>query len=294
MNKGFKKAVECLLLLACLFISMPIMAQQTKPLWIQKGEKPLNKERTNETYHFKVFNTYDVDANRLKTERFRPLLTYVRERYGANFKQMELDSVLYVGNDTLTTYRIEFTDTLGMAGVVHARKVDEYLAFEDYVDNTYQFEYYQLYAISERDSVPVFDEFELTRTYNHKALFLSLIPGMGQIYKGQKAKGYTILGTEATLVVSTIAFQMKKHYCGRKANEQWEVRDSWKSKERGWRQMRNLCIGLAGGLYLYNLIDAAVTKGSRHVVIKKPKERHLYITPAALPDGAAMTLTFNF
>lgn len=293
MNKRTKRMVGWSLLLVGLFASFPMLAQQnTKPLWIQKGEKPLNKERSNGSYYFKVFNTYGTDANKLKEERLQPLLTYVREHYGADHEQMKLDS-LYFHSDTLTTYRIAFTDTSG-SGVVYARKVDEHFAFEDYVDNSFQFEYYQLYAISGRDSVPVFDDFELTRTYNKKALVLSLIPGMGQIYKGQKAKGYAILGTEAVLVTSTIAFQIKKHYCGRKAKEYPEVRDSWKSKERGWRQMRNLCIGLAGGLYVYNLIDAAVSKGSRHVIVKKPKDRQLLITPSASPEGAGMTFTYNF
>ncbi len=289
----FRKMLGQLFLLLCLVISLPGMAQQnTKPLWIQKGEKPLNKDRFNESYYFKVFNTYGMDVNKLKEERFQPLLTYVRERYGADYEQMKLDS-LCLNSDTLTTYRIAFTDTLG-SGVVYARKVDEHFAFEDYVDNTFQFEYYQLYAISERDSVPVFDDFELTRTYNQKALALSLIPGMGQIYKGQKAKGYVILGTEAVLVTSTIAFQIEKRYCRRKAKEYPEVGDSWKSKERSWRQMRNLCIGLAGGLYVYNLIDAAISKGSRHVNVKKPKDRQLLITPSASPEGAGLTFTYNF
>lgn len=55
--------------------------------------------------------------------------------------------------------------------------------------------------------------------------------------------------------------------------------------------MRNLCIGVAGCLYVYNLIDAAVSKGSRHVVVKKPK---LQVLPSASSEGAGMTLSFNF
>lgn len=188
------------------------------------------------------------------------------------------------------TYSITFTDSVGNA-VVYAQKVDEYCSFEDYADNTYQFEYYQLYAISKRDSFPVFDEFTLSRTYNHKALCLSLVPGLGQIYKGQKIKGYTILGMEATLAVSAVAFHFKKHYCDRQIDKQPQFADSWKSKSLGWRQMRNLCIGVAGCLYVYNLIDAAVSKGSRHVVVKKPK---LQVLPSASSEGAGMTLSFNF
>lgn len=288
---NLKRMANYFFLMVCLLLSFSAMAQtQTKPLWIQNGEKSLAKERTNENYYFKVFHTYGEDVNLLKKQRFYPLLDHVREHYRTELSKMKLDS-LYLDNDSSKmTYCITFTDSVGNA-VVYAQKVDEYRSFEDYADNTYQFEYYQLYAISKRDSFPVFDEFTLSRTYNHKALCLSLVPGLGQIYKGQKIKGYTILGMEATLAVSAVAFHFKKHYCDRQIDKQPQFADSWKSKSLGWRQMRNLCIGVAGCLYVYNLIDAAVSKGSRHVVVKKPK---LQVLPSASSEGAGMTLSFNF
>lgn len=284
-----KRMINYSFLIFSLLLSMTVSAQ-TKPLWVQKGEKSLVKEQTNENYYFKVFNTYGIDVNELKNKRFHPLLDHIREQYQAEPTQIKLDS-LYLNNDSSAiVYCVTFIDSIGHS-VVYAKKIDEYCAFEDYVDNTYQFEYYQLYAISKRDSVPVFDEFTLSRTYNHKALCLSLVPGLGQIYKGQKIKGYTILGMEATLAVSAVAFHFKKHYCDRQIEKQPQFADSWRSKSLGWRQMRNLCIGVAGCLYVYNLIDAAVSEGSRHVVVKKPK---LQVLPSASSEGAGMTLSFNF
>lgn len=295
MDKNSKIVKIGILWLIGTLLSVPAIAQQsqTKPLWIQKGEKSLNKQRSNDKYYFKAFNTYGTDANKLKAERFLPLLTHVRERYGADFKQMKLDS-LRLGSDTLMTYRVTFTDTLGATGVAYAQSVDKHMAFEDYVNNTYQFEFYQLYAISKKDSVPMFDDFELTQTSNKKAMLLSLIPGMGQLYKGHKTKGYVILGTEAALVTSAIVFQIKAHHYGRKAPKEPEVGDSWRSKSRGWRQMRDLAIGLAGGVYVYNLIDAAITTGSRQVAVKKAKEKQLFVTPTASPESAGITLTLSF
>lgn len=288
---NLKRMANYFFLVVCLFLSLSAIGQtQTKPLWVQKGEKSLAKKQIRENYYFKVFNTYGMDVNLLEEQHFQPLLEHIRDRYQADPAQMKLDS-LYLSNDSLRmTYRITFTDSIGKA-VIYAQKVDEYRTFEDYVDNTYQFEYYQLYAISKRDSVPVFDEFTLSKTYNYKAVCLSLIPGLGQIYKGQKIKGYTILGMEAALVTSAVAFHFKKHSCDRQIDKQPQFADSWRSKSLGWRQMRNLCIGVAGCIYIYNLIDAAISKGSRHVVIKKSK---VQVSPAALPEGAGMTLSYNF
>ncbi len=291
MNIIIKRKAVMLLIGACLLFSLPITAQ--KPRWVDKGEKSMNKQRSNDSYYFKIFNTYGMDANKLKAERYEPLLTYVRERYGADYKEMELDS-LRLDSDTLTTYyRITFTDASGK-GTVYAQRVDEHLAYEDYVDDTFQFEYYQLYAVSGRDTLPVFDDFKLTKKYSQAALALSIIPGMGQIYKGQKAKGFAILGSEALLVTSAVAFQYKKNYCKRKANENPNLRANWKSKARGWRQMSTLCYCVAGGLYAYNLLDAALLKGSRHVVVKKKSDGQLFIVPSATFDGAGMTFSYNF
>lgn len=58
--------------------------------------------------------------------------------------------------------------------------------------------------------------------------------------------------------------------------------------------MRDLAIGLAGGVYVYNLIDAAITTGSRQVAVKKAKEKQLFVTPTASPESAGITLTLSF
>lgn len=294
MKQDRTKRIGLLFLLCCMAMCLPLHSQNdTKPLWVQKGEKALNKQRTNETYYFKSFNTYGMDEVSLNQSRFAPLLTHVRERYQADFKEMRLDSVQ---KDSLApvTYRITFPEN-GRTATVYARLVDQYSAFEDYVSNTYQFEYYQLYAISEKDTIPTFDEYKLTRTYNAEAVALSLIPGMGQIYKGQKGKGYVILGGEAFFVSSAIAFHFKKRKCDRKMDEEPGVRDSWRSKSKGWRQMRNMCIGLAGGLYIYNLLDAAIAKGSRRVIVNKPDaQKQFSLSPMATPDGAGLAFVLQF
>lgn len=291
---NLRNAAGLLAMQVCLLLCLPAPAQvQSKPRWAQKGEKSMDRQRSNGSYRFKVFNTYGLDANRLRAERFSPLLTYVRETYQADLESVRLDS-LRLDYDTLTTYRVSFTVASGGESVVYARQVDEHCAYEDYADNTYQFEYYQLYAVSGKDTVPTFDEFELTGTDNSRAVCLSLIPGLGQLYKGQKAKAYVIWGAEATLIASAVAFSIKTNYCENKAKDVPEFHDNWKSKARGWRQMRNLSIGLAGCTYIYNLIDAAVAKGPRQVIVRKSDGRQLSVMPVAAPDGAGVSFALRF
>lgn len=288
---NFKRtAILTMILLA--FLSGLSVSAQSKPRWAQKDEKSLNKERSNQGYEFKVFNTYGMDRARLRAERFNPLLTYVREKYNLGHDAISLDSI--VGSDGHAVYRMTFPSADGN-GVVYARQIDDHAAYEDYVDNTFQFEYYQLYAITEKDKTPeVFDDYEVTRIYNNRATAMSIIPGLGQIYKGQPAKGYTIMGFEAALIATAIATDIKMHHCKRQIDKHPDVEGSWRSKANGWRNFRNISLGLAGGLYVYNILDAALSKGARQVVVKKRRQQTLTFTPVATPEGGGIALTLSF
>lgn len=290
MNRHFKKTALLLLLAIGLPVGSSAVAQ-SKPRWVRQSEKTLDKARTNEGYRFKVFNTYGTDADRLHAERFKPLLDYVGERYGIAPESLGLDS-LAAEPGVPVTYRILFP---GEGEAVYVRKVDEYTAYEDYVDNTYQFEYYQLYAVTEKGRTPdTFDDFGLTQDYNRRAFALSLVPGLGQLYKGQPEKGYTIMGGEVALVAAIFVFESKRSDYADKIGQDPDHADSWRSKSKSWRQMRNIGIGLAGGLYIYNLIDAALSPASRRLIVRKAQERRVQVAPMASLDGAGLSFVLRF
>ncbi len=295
MSMRRTRTASLLLMLAGLALSTQCLAQgKGRPRWTEQKEEKLDKQRYNESYHFKVFNTYDFDVNKLRKEKFKPLMEYIGQEFDVKTETMTLDSLqLEVGEETVT-YSVKFPTPDG-EGVVYAQRIDVYEVYEDYEVNAYQWEYYQLFAVSSQlNTLPDFDDFSVSRTYNSAALVMSLIPGMGQVYKGQKAKGYSILGAEAVLVAGSVGFSVKKNYCRRKVRHEIPDVDSWKSKQRSWRQMRNMCIVAAGGLYVYNLIDAAVTKGNRHLIVNKSKNTNLSFTPAAFSDGVGAAFAINF
>lgn len=140
MNRVLKMMTAVVLFWSIL-AALPCAAQEkttkVKPIWVQNGENGLNKQRSNETYRFKMFNTYGLDAGKLKAERLRPLLVHICELYGADIQQLQIDSTLNSG-DSMATYRIGFADSLGRKSVVYAQKVDEYMEYESFVDNSYQ------------------------------------------------------------------------------------------------------------------------------------------------------------
>lgn len=254
-------------LLFVIVLHFVIADAQPKPHWVQKGVKSMNNECSNKSYGFHTFATFGADINQLETERFKPLMEYVSKEYGIDIGGMKLDSLNSDGCSR-TTYRLSFLSQDGEASEVFAQLVDDWSRYEDNVDS-WGFELHQLYAVSERNVQPQFDNFRLTSNYGIKPLFLSIIPGLGQIYKGQRAKGYAILGAEALLLAGGVYSVTEVGRYNRLAKKNPWVDDNYQSNATSYRHIRNACFIAGGALYIYNLIDAAISKGKRRVVIEQ-------------------------
>lgn len=258
---------------------------QDKPLWVGRSAEALNRERSNDSYELRVFSNSNPDHKVVLAERYNPLLTYVRETYGARIESMALDSI---PSERGMLYTVTYSDSdNGARHIVRAMRVDEFCEFDDFESNDYEWDLYQLYAVGRPDREPQFDEFEINNSYNGAALAMSLVPGLGQIYKHQKAKGYTIMGAEAALIATGIIFESRRHWADGKGPE-------FESKRNSYRNVRNVAFGAAAALYVYNLIDAAVSKGPRRVVVRKARGENLSVNAMAIPGGAAMGVRYTF
>ncbi len=289
MSKILKAAAVLVTLLTCAF-SAPDVAAAIKPQWIRQGEEAMNRKRINENYTFKVFHTWNPDLTLLRERRFDPLMTYVREQYGADPQSMKIDTIESVETDEVT-YRISFKDASGDA-VVYAKKVDEYCAFEDFQSNEYGFEYYQLYAVSDKNILPVFDNFIIRDNANSTAALLSIVPGVGQIYKGDTFKGCGILGTEILMAAGSVVSHIKYREYQDKADQGVPFADSWHSKATSCKVARNVMAGAFAGVWIYNILDAAVLPGGSRVIVKRPEGQKLTIAPSSTSAGVALTYRF--
>lgn len=279
---------KILRLAACILTGLASLCASAEdmPLWAIKGADALNKERSNDSYELKVFETNNPDQKVVMAERFNPLFMYIRENFSAQPEGLTLDSI---ATDRGLLLTVGFTDkNNGSRHSVKAIRLDEYCAFDDYESNDYEWQLYQLYAIGRPDTEPSFDEFEINNHYNGTALTMSIVPGLGQIYKGQKTKGYVIMGGEVALIASGIYFECERHRRAKKG-------ELWHNKTANFRDLRNVAFGAAAALYIYNLIDAAVSKGPRRVVVKKAKGENLSVSAFAMPGGgAAMGVRYTF
>jgi hypothetical protein len=184
----------------------------------------------------------------------------------------------------VTTYKI---DREGF----HASfaKVSEYY---EMVNGRYHL--WELYEVSSGGDFKVIIP-EYTTHYGFSAAWRSvLIPGWGQMYKGSMAKGIAIVAGEAVFIGGIITCEMLRADYTAKINETHDVRKKqlYADNANNYEMGRNICIGAAAALYVYNLIDAVAAKGRKPIPVKN--HTGFRLNPAVSPEYAGLSLAFRF
>ena len=268
-------------LLCC---ALPAYAQ-SKPHWVRHKESAYNEKRSNDTYEIIKVENFGADINVLRQERLQVLAMEISERYGHQGIEATIEPIGVA--DSYGCYREAYiVFELPRRSVYQVMLIDDHEVFEDNLDMTYDYTLYQIYAVSRCNVTPVFDNFNIVPTDNRQATVLSIIPGLGQFYKEQFAKAYTIWGFEAGLISAALIFD----------HESRKYKDMpHNSKELGYKEFRNLSLMAAGVVYIYNLIDAAYSKGPRRLNIEKKSGTQMGIAPALFNDGSAgVTFSLRF
>ena len=106
-------------------------------------------------------------------------------------------------NETVNNYTTVTVNIKGKEIELTANRIDEYwetaiIGWQNmYVCHT-------LFAVATTNLPVLFDNVTFTRKYGISGFARSLIPGWGQLYKGQKVKGACFMGGEILLVGSVI------------------------------------------------------------------------------------------
>lgn len=269
-------------------------SEKMKPDWLIKE---LPKPR-NASYHFlkteaikpsleearnECFNQVAYDITRgakvSSVSEIKKKSNSARNEYGLN-ENIETEYIL--------TYKVE-TDTVNAV----FRKVDEYWEPIS-TGTTIIYHCHTLYAIAENPEYVNFDQITFSYKYGGDALWRSaLVPGFGQIYKGHKAKGLSIMGGEVFLISGIIFCESRRSDFQRKSKETLNI-DKVRShldNANNYATCRNIFIGTAAALYVYNLIDAVVTDGRKKTTVSRG---NIYVVPSATSDFKGVSLTMNF
>ena len=259
-----------------------------KPQWVSKGESSLNARRTNDTYYFKIIGSMGSDVQQLREGNAKRLAEYIGTRNQISGLSVTNISNTQVGHDVTGTqqFNMEFRNEFS-SDVFYASLVDEYWELVSSPYGLQEYHYYALYAVSSNGHVkPVFDRFEVTRSYGAAPTVMSIIPGVGQFYKGQKLKGGLMLGGAAIGAGAIVLCENRRSYYQTRIIEQPKFAREWNQKSENWATGRNVAIGVTGALVVWSIIDAAVVPGATRIRISP--STHFACRPAVLstPDGA--------
>ena len=246
----------------------------------------------NYTYKFVEIVSYGSDydgarANSLENLAGDRLLTEGVRIYQNTVSTSEKDKIKTVGQplqQTKHTHTTVKTVIDGEPMELSALRVDEYVERE----NGGGIKLYTLYQVATCEN-PVFDNVYLTSKYGFSAR--ALVPGWAQLYKGSTAKGLAILAAEAAAIGGVIFTENERATYESKMRSQPNFARQYKTKVDNYETARNCCIGAAAAIYVYNLIDAIVAPGAKHVVVKP---RNFQFTPTASKNFSGVTFSYNF
>ena len=171
------------------------------------------------------------------------------------------------GNSSVSTFKIDregFNASFSKAGEYYERSGSGY-------------ELWALYEVSQSGSSfkPYIPEY--TDQYGMSAALRSaIVPGWGQFHKGKTGKGILFLTTEIAAVSSVVFFEMKRSDNVRLSQEttNLSIIKEYRDRADKWALYRNVAIGAAAGVYVWNVLDAALAKGKiRYAWI--PENMHL-------------------
>lgn len=119
------------------------------------------------------------------------------------------------------------------------------------------------------------------------------VPGMAQIYKGQVGKGVGFIVGEVAFIGGIVASEcLRASYVSKmNATRYVKQRKIYADNANICALSRNISIAGAAAIYVWNIIDGAVAKGRKHVLIG---DARLQFAPYATPEtsGLALSLTF--
>lgn len=175
-------------------------------------------------------------------------------------------------------------------------KIDEY--WERGADGNYHLT--TLYARSQVDVTPQFDDVKLTTKYDINDMWRSaIVPGWGQLYKGSTLKGGLIMGGTVACIGAIIFTDCTRASFNSKIQKTHDAKLKlhYADQRTAYATGRDICIGALCALYVYNIVDAIVAPGARRVLTSPAgSNKFSYHWSPTLTDdmGVGLTASITF
>ncbi|MBR3976770.1 MAG: hypothetical protein IKJ95_02985 [Bacteroidaceae bacterium] len=269
-------------------------SDKLKPQWMT--DTPVSK--IDGIFYIPV-SVYSTDYNSIFTLSLNELTKHLPREWNVKTNtEVTRDSHTERSSNSITRnqrtqhYRLN-VEANGEPVEIRCRVVDSYWEKEKIGGNK-QYKGTVLYQVSAPD-VMLEEETALTTTkYGLSGFWRSaILPGWGQWHKGSKVKGFAFLASEAAAVAGIIVSENMRASYIKKAKEQPKFVKEYSNKADNWENGRNVCIGVAAGIWLYNIIDALVSPGAKRVVLNR-SSNGVYISPTTGTNESGISIGYNF
>lgn len=291
---SMKFVLRLIFVLLLLFSSFSSFSQnrsdKLKPQWITQGVPVSNSS----SYIFISGRGTGASVSEAKQQAFASMSQKLEQERGLTINtNVQISEKLSDSrSDTNSKYEQEIIMEVIEKGhklKIVCREIDDYWTQKDDI-------YYSevLYSITNKNSAygSYADDIYVSTKYG-AAGFLSIIPGVGQMYKGSLTKGCLILGGEIMAAGGILLCENTRASYVKKMTEQPKHAVEYNSLADTWETGRNICIGAAAAIYVFNLIDAFASNGAKHVIVKRGQTR-LSMAPVAYDNGAGIGLALKF
>lgn len=255
---------------------------QDKPGWIYNKPTPVNS-----TYLYDVEWGVGKTPKEAEYEAFAKVFRFAAMQVGQPFETTEINKALQNGLD----YRV-----IARQYNIPINKVCEYPEDPERVGGEYKV--YLLCQVAKSALVEAswsdFSSCDRQGIDGMAVLKSALVPGLGQFHKGQTGKGIGFLVGEAVSIGGIVAGQSMRHTYLNKMNStnNASLKKSYADKANMFTVVRNVSIGAAAAIYVWNVLDAVISRGSDHSV--HSNSTSLNIMPVVTDESVALSVGYHF
>lgn len=235
----------------------------------------------------RIYSLKDLASNVERTDKVNVNEIYSDknfQRYNSNGK------IDYIGSDD---YSLEL-QVEGTASPIHSRRVDEYWRTIER-GGMPVLDYYAIYAVEKIGSRADFSNIKVSNSYGIQYMWRSiLVPGWGQMFKGSYTKGGIMMGGTLVAAAGIIYTESQRSDYVQYMNQTHDANiiRSYQTKVNQFATIRNICIGGAAAIYIWNIVDALVSPGASHIIFNNDR---VSMSPTTYQSGGVgISTTYNF
>ncbi len=234
------KHIRSIILAVALILCATASAQSVEPKWKSQGLMDL-------TYSY--VEVVSADASSVSDARDKAAQAIVQRRnlaVGAEMKVKVVDGKITSSGDQKM--------------IVTARILDEYAEEVGYNN-------WRVYLLVQTLKHPQYSFENITVTDQYPFSAQSFVPGMQQLYKGQKTKGIMFIAAEVACVGGIVVSEGLRTSNVNLINSTHNAqqRAQYTDKANMWQNVRNGFIAATAAVYVWNVVDALAAKGARYV-----------------------------